>query len=241
MQMKQSLSHSNCPICGGSGWIYHTDENGYEIAERCDCYKREFNEAVNRRCGLTPDELGRLTLAKFTDSDPESKKMLTMAEAFLEDQTATGIGYFGKSGTGKTHICVGICQELAKRRTLAWKYFSYRAEIQSLQALAFDARAYRAEMQNFAMVPILYIDDLLKFSINKDGKFITSELRILYDLINTRYLNKKITVFSSEYTLSYINKVDEALGGRIYEMVKPYGLRLSGKNKRLGYERDTVF
>ena len=59
------------------------------------------------------------------------------------------------------------------------------------------------------------------------------ELRIIFDIINSRYLNHLTTIFSSEYSVNDITIIDEALGSRIYEMINPYGLFVQGSNQRL--------
>ena len=70
----------------------------------------------------------------------------------------------------------------------------------------------------------------------KDGHLVDidrEELKVVFDLINARYLNHLTTLFSSEYSVNDITLVDEALGSRIFEMIKPYGLLVDGKNQRL--------
>ena len=96
----------------------------------------------------------------------------------------------------------------------------------------YQDEAYQELMYKWTNCPILYIDDFLKFATNKDG-IQTQDLQIMFDIINSRYINKKITIFSSELTVKEISNVDEALGSRIYAMIEPYGLKCDGKNRRL--------
>lgn len=83
----------------------------------------------------------------------------------------------------------------------------------------------------------LYIDDLFKLAGNVENGHLVSierqDLRVMFDIINARYLNHKTTLFSSEYAVKDITKIDGALGSRIYEMTAPYGLYVEGKNQRL--------
>lgn len=60
-----------------------------------------------------------------------------------------------------------------------------------------------------------------------------NELKIVYDLVNSRYLNNLTTIFSSEYSVKEITDIDTATGSRIYDMVKPYGMLVTGANERL--------
>ena len=77
-----------------------------------------------------------------------------------------------------------------------------------------------------------------KAARNKQGDIDATELRITYDIINGRYINNLRTIFSSEYTVSEIMKIDEAIGGRIYEMVMPYGVKCEGYNRRIGANKN---
>lgn len=83
----------------------------------------------------------------------------------------------------------------------------------------------------------LYIDDLFKFSGKvQEGKLVDidrEELKVVFDLINARYLNHLTTLFSSEYMVKDMTDIDEALGSRIYEMVNPYAVLVKGQNQRL--------
>ena len=71
----------------------------------------------------------------------------------------------------------------------------------------------------------------------KDGKLLDierEELRLMFDLINARYINHLTTIFSSEFPIKDITAIDAALGSRIYEMINPYGLYVTGRNQRIG-------
>ena len=68
--------------------------------------------------------------------------MYDLAQSFLKDDEAKGIGFWGNSGTGKTHICIAICNELLKKG-ISHKYFNYRRDIQRLIALRFKEEGTR--------------------------------------------------------------------------------------------------
>ena len=70
---------------------------------------------------------------------------------------------------------------------------------------------------------LLYIDDLLK------GRTTDTDLNILYEIINYRYMNYGPMVISTEKTPEQLIDFDEAIGGRILEMCRPYIIRLEGR------------
>lgn len=224
---------STCKHCGGSGYIWHVDENGYESVEECACQIPPRIDRFLKNSGVDPDEYKTKNLSTFLTDEKEAAAMKAMAEKYLNDENALGIGYFGKSGTGKTHICIAICQELTRRKMVPHLYFSYRREIQNLKSVYYDQEEYNGLVGRWSSCAVLYIDDLLKLSVDQKGKPLIQELQILFDIINNRYLNKKRTIFSGEYTLREIISIDEALGSRIYDMIKPYGMTCEGKNRRI--------
>lgn len=231
-----------CQRCGNTGWVAITRDDGTVVMAHCpDCFERRQVAHRLRNSGISPKDYERYTLASFDESRSESaRKMKAMAESWLKDHTlnGTGFGLFGRSGMGKTHICIAVCQELTRRFREPHFYFSYRAEIPNLvKASRSYSDDYDAAMKKWKTCQNLYIDDLFKFSGRiENGKLVAidrDELKVVFDLINARYLNHLTTLFSSEYSVGNLARIDEALGSRIYEMVNPYALRVEGQNQRL--------
>lgn len=227
-----SRSHIKCKKCNDLGYIITTDALGYDKAEECSCHKARRIEATLRSSGVVYEEYAAKTLNSFLVDTSCACLMKSMATKFLDDTQAIGIGYFGESGTGKTHICIAIAQELTRRRCLSHRYFSYRTEIQKLKAAYYKDEAYSDLMGRWIDAEVLLIDDLFKFSVSKDGSIQQQDLQIMFDIINNRYLNRRITIFSSEYTVAEIKDVDAALGSRIFSMIHPYGMKCEGANRR---------
>ena len=229
--MNQSTSNFNCEKCNDLGFIFIV-ENGYDKAIECSCHIEKRIKASLMTSGISFEEYELKSLDTFKADNEMATLMKDAAIKFL-DSDAKGIGYFGRSGIGKTHICIAICQELTKRKHLAHKYFAYKSEMQKLKANYFDAEGYERLISRWVNCDVLYIDDLFKFSTDKNGKTRSQDLEIMFDIINTRYLNKSITIFSSEHTVKDIYNIDEALGSRIFAMVNPYGVKCEGDNRRL--------
>ena len=239
---KPESKQYNCNICKDTGYIAITKDGiempsldsiglDYKFMKPCKCEIEKRLQESLKRTGLDVEEYANKSFDTFKCDNQEAQKMYDLAQAFLNDKNATGIGYFGKSGTGKTHICIAICNELLKQGIIH-KYFNYRRDIQALIATRFDEASYAKKLSEWINVNTLYIDDFLKLARNKDGSYNLQELQISFDLINTRYINKKKTIISSELTVSEIKNIDEAIGSRIFEMIDPYGMKLTGANRR---------
>jgi DNA replication protein DnaC len=70
---------------------------------------------------------------------------------------------------------------------------------------------------------VLLIDDLFKGNITK------SDINIIFEIINHRYLNHLPLIISSEYTADKLLDFDEAIGSRIIEMCKDYLVQFEGR------------
>lgn len=226
-----TISGTECPTCNGDGFVW-VIEDGHDRVKECKCRKALLVERYLKNSGIDHTEYKEKSLETFCTDNDEAKAMKELAEKFLADESAKGIGYFGKSGTGKTHICIAICQELTRQKGWAHYYFSYRREIQRLKAVMYDDAEYGKMIAKWTTCRVLYIDDFLKFATDQRGIIQKQDLQIMYDIINTRLLNKAVTLFSSEYTVGEVTRIDEALGSRIFDMTT-YGMKCEGKNRRM--------
>lgn len=208
-----------CKRCGGSGVIFFHNESGIISGYRCpECRGARDLSRILKNSGITPENYGRYTLDAFKTDSLAAFKMKELALNFLKDPNAKGIGYFGRPGMGKTHICIAICHELHREH----HYWQYRREIQRLKAVMYkDLDRYDEMIAQVAKMPWLYIDDLFKGAI-KNGEMAEQDRQLMFDIINSRYVNRLPTIVSSEYPLGSILEADEAIGSRLAEMLKPY-------------------
>ena len=63
----------------------------------------------------------------------------------------------------------------------------------------------------------------------RNGKINESDLNIMFNIINYRYLKKAPVLISSEYKLKDLVYFDEAIGSRIGEMAKGRIIEFEGK------------
>lgn len=73
------------------------------------------------------------------------------------------------------------------------------------------------------MAEILLIDDLFKGKVNE------TDINIMFEIINHRYINKLPIICSTEYLVEEILSFDEAIGSRIYEMSKDFMFEIKGQ------------
>ena len=135
------------------------------------------------------------------------------------------IMFVGQVGSGKTHLSMAIANSLMKDG-VGVLYMSYREEVIKLKQNVMDKEYYKNAMDRFKKCRVLLIDDLFKGSISG------SDVNIMFEIINFRYLNSLPVIASCEMGIDEIMKIDEAIGSRIYEMCEFF---VSVSGKRLNY------
>ena len=220
----------SCPICHDTGTVFYT-EDGIVKAKECPvCMTKIKSNRWMKKSGIPESEYQRYTLESFKEDTPTAAKMKKMAMDFLQDSYATGIAFLGKSGNGKTHICTGICQKLNKEHY----YWQYRSKIQEIKNVMYnDSPKYEMLINQAKNVPCLYIDDFFKGAVMPNGMLSQQDLQVMFDIIDARYINRRVTIISSEYTVQDLIRLDEATAGRIIEMASPYVCNINGENRRL--------
>lgn len=216
-----------CERCHSTAWI-DVVKDGRVYKMRCpDCRLARDQARYLEESGITPTDYAKYRLDNFKVTDMATARMMREARAYLADPSKS-IGYFGKPGTGKTHICIAICQALGKEH----HYWQYRREVQRLKGVMYkDIDRYEALIRKAAEAPYLYIDDLFKGAWAGD-QLSSQDDQIMFDIINTRYIKKLPTIVSGEYGISAISKADEAIGSRLYEMMAPHIVDVVGGNRR---------
>lgn len=215
------LGGVDCEICGNTGHVL-VDRDGQLYSRECECMAKRRSLRKLRNSGMM-DMVSRYTFDNYATPDLETADVKRMAQGYTDGW----LYIFGRSGSGKTHICTAICSELINRGEEVY-YMSWRDESTTLKGMVTDAEGYEKRLNKIKRVPVLYIDDFLK------GGASDADIRLAFEILNARYNDSKLkTIISSEMDLTAVLNRDEALGGRIYERAKKNVLRAPGKNWRL--------
>lgn len=219
------LDNMDCPICGNTGWIMRTDDDGIQWSRECECMP--IRRSIRRINGSgLQDMVKRYSFDNYETPTPKHELIKKKAKEF----TAIGTECFvivGRSGSGKTHICTAICNELMAS---GWnlKYMMWRTEAAELKAMINEREEYKRRINQLRNVPVLYIDDFWKGTVSE------ADINLAFTILNERYngSNKK-TIISTELTMEKILEKDEAIGGRIAERAKGFIIQAPDENWRL--------
>lgn len=220
-----------CLKCNDTGWV-DVIENGHLGVTRCSCFIAKENKRIMEQSGISL-EFQTKNFENFnTKNNPQlviaKNKAIVYSENFLkfEHTRYNSILLCGQVGAGKTHLGVSICNRLISQN-IRVVYMAYRNVITRFKQKIMDDVYYDRELNRYAAARVLYIDDLFK------GKITESDINIMYEIINYRYINRLPVIISTELILKDLDECDEAISSRIMEMCR--GNVISLKEKELNY------
>lgn len=218
-----------CQKCMDTGWILFCDENGYEMARRCSCYAVNRARELMENSGIS-EEFRKKSFGSFNDmgnhilADAKNKAVSYVKE-FRKNRHCrrNSIMFCGQPGCGKTHLGTAICSSLMEMGVPVI-YMPYRNAMTRLKQHIMDEQAYIKDIGIYMDASVLYIDDLLK------GKLTDTDVNVVYEIVNYRYMNNLPLVISTEKDLAELLAFDEATGSRIIEMCRSNITVMKGKD-----------
>lgn len=218
-----------CPKCKNRGYIAYMDRDDVRIKE-CECMVTRRNQERIRKSGLE-DAVKRCTFDTWESREPWQAEAKAKAQEYAERKRGWFLA-FGSVGAGKSHLCTAICSRLMEDGfdTL---YAVWREIATKAKASVNDPDQYESITGPLKSVPVLYIDDFYKSGKGQEPT--VADVNLAFEILNARYIDtSKLTIISTEKTMPELMEIDEAVGSRIYERAKGYGVSFVGrKNWRL--------
>lgn len=226
MQNKETETKTyRCEECKDKQFFVVDKEDGYTAIRRCKCWYDDINQERLIRSGIKNIE--RYTLSKYIVKNDWQKEIKDKAELFIKNYDINNRRWFwigGQIGAGKTHICLATMINLSMRYNLNYKFFDFNAELTLLKQNQYDDKQkYKDLIYTYKNISILCIDDFFRTEPSK------TDINIMFEILNYRYINDKITIINSQMKLTEFANLDEALASRIFE---------KSKNFRIEIERD---
>jgi len=170
------------------------------------------------KSGLKP-LMKRYTFDKYITHEAWQQTVKESAQRFLKDPDACFFGIFGQTGSGKTHLCTAIASSYLNER-IPVCYMLWCADSKKLKATVNDGELHDQEIKRLQNTDVLYIDDLFKCKYGSEPS--DADVRLAFEIINTRYNAQLTTLISSEFTIDNLYGIDAAIAGRIREMCGSY-------------------
>lgn len=206
-------------------------------ATPCKCREAKQYQRILDNSGIT-DAFKSKTINNFKTTNDCLLKARNNAIAYcrefeqIESTENNSIAFLGQVGSGKTHLSMAIANYLMKQM-IGVRYMQYREAIVRIKQSATDEENYNREINKYKSARVLLIDDLYKGAVQKNRmglEYINdADLRVMFEIINYRYLKKAPMIISSEYTTEQLVDFDEAIGSRIIQSCSGRISEIQGK------------
>lgn len=222
-----------CPKCGGSMWITWVDEQGCDMARRCECFEPTMAKRRIARSGISEPFRAKGFKNFDTRGIAQLEKAYTICVDYcknyqdFKESRHNSILLLSQVGCGKTHLALASANALLDYQKVRVVYMPYREIATRLKQNITDEDAYNKTIDELKTAPMLVIDDLLK------GKTTESDINILFEIVNYRYVCNLPMIVTSEKTTGELLDFDSAIGSRFIEMAE--GRIIEFKGNELNY------
>jgi len=212
-----------CTICDGTGWA-PVEADGERRVGRCDCWRQSMSEKLLRNANVRR-RYEHCDFKNFITYQNERlldavKRARRFAEAF--PVVERGMFFVGPPGIGKSHLAVAILKKVINTRGAKGLFYDVR-ELLRLIRSTYDPVARTAEtdiIQPVINTDLLVLDDI---GAEKTSEWVEETLNLI---VNSRYSEKRPTIFTSNYEEkedpadpdSLFVRVGYRMHSRLYEM-----------------------
>jgi DNA replication protein DnaC len=203
-----NINLAPCPECGGTGWELVEGKG----VRPCRC-KREARADLLLQQSRIPSRFASCSFENFDPRCPSLHRAMMTTRKFVEEYPLVDVGllYLGSCGVGKTHLAVSLLKELIKKG-IPGLFYDFRDLLKEIQD-SYNPNTRNSELKILAPVfeaEVLVLDEL---GASKPTEWVQETMT---HIINKRYNERKVTVFTSNYLdISIGSAYDETLTDRV--------------------------
>jgi DNA replication protein DnaC len=181
-----------CQFCFGTG----TRLDSGKGAAICDC-RRSNSPARALDAARIPPRFRECSFHNYYPKNDSQYFAHSFASRLVDEYPAveTGLLFMGGVGVGKTHLAIAVLRDLIEQKGITCLFYESGSLLKAIQD-SYNPVSQTSEMRVLAPVyqaEVLVLDEL-------GATVPTNWVRdTLYQIINTRYNNKKLTIFTTNY------------------------------------------
>lgn len=202
--------HYSCKKCSDTGFL----ENG----KKCSCFTQEMIKLHYEHSNLTDvlerENFSTFNIDIFSDDYNESLQqttknhmlnVLSICESFVinfNKRDNKNLIFYGSTGLGKTFLCNCIAKDLLDKGSTVLYQTAFRI-VDTISSYRFASKKtddMKSQYELLINCDLLIIDDLGTEMVNS---FTNTEM---FNIINTRLLESKKTIISTNFTPSQVEK-----------------------------------
>jgi DNA replication protein DnaC len=186
----------SCSLCDDTGWK-PVEIDGVRRVERCDCWRTGLTRRLLAEAQI-PSRYQKCTLdALITYPNERFLKAVETARKFAASFPVCdrGLLLIGPPGIGKTHIVVAVLVDVIRRTGARGLYYDTRALLTLIRS-SYDPIIKSTPIDYLRPcmeADILVLDDL---GAERLTDWVEETMNLI---VNTRYNNRKLTLFTSNY------------------------------------------
>jgi len=187
-----------CLLCDDTGWkpLDTSSGEGAKQVERCDCW-REIAGRQRVAGARIPKRYLHCTIDNFTAYNETLERAASKARVLADTFPSVDRGLFleGQPGVGKTHLAVAILKQVVQTTGARGLFFDTRDLLRLIRS-TYNASTHATELEVLTPVmtaDLLVLDDL---GAEKTSEWVDETMNLI---VNTRYNERRVTVFTSNY------------------------------------------
>jgi DNA replication protein DnaC len=203
------LFNASCARCGGTGW--ERVEPGGTV-RHCVCNETERLRVLLNDARI-PKRYEHCDLESYIPREPSQKTAKMVVAKFIDQYPLVDFGllFLGACGVGKTHLAVALLKEIIKKTGDRGLFYDFRDLLREIQG-SWNNVSQASELDVLKPVLVAKILVLDELGANKPTIWVRDTISYI---INWRYNERKVTVFTSNYLDNPIRTGEETLTDRI--------------------------
>lgn len=227
-----------CPFCFGSGMEVVPGKG----ARRCRCRTQDARVKLMEASRI-PRRYEERSLGNYQPANNNGSQLQAFNYAYrlVREYPAVdrGLLFMGTCGVGKTHLSVAILRELMEKKGVSCLFYEFGSLLKEIQN-SYNPISQNSELK--VLTPIIEAEVLVldELGATKPTDWVRDTMM---QVINTRYNDRKLTIFTTNYldvrrtekeeTLD--DRIGVRLRSRIYEMCKT--VFIEGNDYRQCFDR----
>jgi DNA replication protein DnaC len=220
--MTAELSH--CPLCDDTGWRPIDDPSqAARRVVRCECWREQIGQQRLADANI-PKRYQHCSLDNFLAYNESLARAVDHARRLVQAFPAATAGLFfeGQPGVGKTHLAVAVLKQIVQQTGARGLFYDTRDLLRIIRS-TYDPSIRTTELDILRPVmaaDLLVLDDL---GAEKTSEWVEETMNLI---VNTRYSERRLTMFTSNYPdipddtepNSLLFRIGDRMRSRLHEM-----------------------